>query len=366
MIIACLVAEKTLATRHRFALRHVIHVNGTRGKSGVTRLIAAGLSAGGVKVYCKTTGTLPMIINTAGEEKEIERFGKANIVEQIKTLRDAHKDGAEVLVVECMAVDPELQYVCQHKILKADIGVITNARVDHVAEMGSTVPEVCDALCNTVPQDGILFTSDEDCFEQMKQRAEALGSKAVLSNNYDFNKEDYLFPENIALALDACEAAGVDRQTALKGMADVIADPYEAACFTLPSGASFINGMSANDPVSTAMVYDRFKHLRSDDGKLIIIQNCRPDRGYRTELMNDYIASTSAGEIWLMGRGSAAAKRKLAAKSVGATRYKDASDLPLDKTGPGDIVYAIGNIANDGIKLMDIVEGKEEERCTDK
>ena len=40
-----------------------IHVNGTRGKSSVTRLIAAGLREGKLKTFAKTTGTTPRIIN---------------------------------------------------------------------------------------------------------------------------------------------------------------------------------------------------------------------------------------------------------------------------------------------------------------
>ena len=36
----------------------------------------------------------------------------------------AKKEGAQVLVIECMAVDPRLQYAAQHQILQADIGVV--------------------------------------------------------------------------------------------------------------------------------------------------------------------------------------------------------------------------------------------------
>ena len=51
--------EGRAAAKSRAALRHVVHVNGTRGKSTVCRLIDAGLRAGGVRVFCKTTGTDP-------------------------------------------------------------------------------------------------------------------------------------------------------------------------------------------------------------------------------------------------------------------------------------------------------------------
>ena len=50
---------------HKLALAQLpirIHVNGSRGKSSVTRLIASGLRAGGLKTLAKTTGTAPRIL----------------------------------------------------------------------------------------------------------------------------------------------------------------------------------------------------------------------------------------------------------------------------------------------------------------
>ena len=54
---------------HQFHLRslsHIplrIHVNGTRGKSSVTRLVAAGLREGGLRTFAKTTGTATSVID---------------------------------------------------------------------------------------------------------------------------------------------------------------------------------------------------------------------------------------------------------------------------------------------------------------
>ena len=59
---------------HKKALKNLpirIHVNGTRGKSSVTRLIAAGLRESGLNTYAKTTGTTPRIINNKGKDIEI-------------------------------------------------------------------------------------------------------------------------------------------------------------------------------------------------------------------------------------------------------------------------------------------------------
>jgi UDP-N-acetylmuramyl tripeptide synthase len=64
-----------------------IHVNGTRGKSSVTRLIGAGLRAGGLQALTKVTGTYPRIILPNGKEVAVYRKAGANIIEQVKVVK---------------------------------------------------------------------------------------------------------------------------------------------------------------------------------------------------------------------------------------------------------------------------------------
>lgn len=138
-----------------------IHVNGTRGKSSVTRLIAAGLRAGGLRTLAKTTGSLPRIIDEKGMDIPIVRRGRANIIEQRMVVREAAKHHVEALVIECMAVDPELQLVHARKMVRPTIGVITNVRPDHLDVMGPKLEDVACALSNTVPQGGVLVTGEK-------------------------------------------------------------------------------------------------------------------------------------------------------------------------------------------------------------
>ena len=149
---------------HQVRLKRIpmrIHVNGSRGKSSVTRLIAAGLRAGGKRVVGKTTGTLPRIIDPDGREISIKRNQPANIIEQTKILRYIDKMfKPEVLVIECMAVLPEYQWFCENKIVKSQIGVITNCRLDHTNEMGKFREQIAHSLANTIPVNGSLFTSE--------------------------------------------------------------------------------------------------------------------------------------------------------------------------------------------------------------
>ena len=81
-----LLYEAKQVKRARSKMKHIVHVNGTRGKSSVSRMIEAGLRAGGMRVFCKTTGTDPMTIDVLSREEPIIRRAGANIKEQIGIL----------------------------------------------------------------------------------------------------------------------------------------------------------------------------------------------------------------------------------------------------------------------------------------
>src|SRR5262245_53156976 len=82
IFLVCLACMWLTSWRHRRHLRAVrlrIHVAGTRGKSTTTRLIAAGLRAGGCKVLAKTTGSEPRLILPDGFEALWPRRGPAAV-----------------------------------------------------------------------------------------------------------------------------------------------------------------------------------------------------------------------------------------------------------------------------------------------
>src|SRR5512143_640452 len=139
-----------------------VHVNGTRGKSSVTRLIAAGLREGGVRTFAKTTGTMARMILPDGREMDVYRVGRPNIIEQTRIVRRAVEFGAQALVIECMAVLPELQPVAELRLVQSTVGVITNARADHLDVMGPGVDDVALALAETSPRNGHLFTAQRE------------------------------------------------------------------------------------------------------------------------------------------------------------------------------------------------------------
>lgn len=354
IILIYLALEQRRALGDRAKLRHVVHVNGIRGKSTTTRLIDAGLRAGGWKVFCKTTGTVPMTIGVDNVARPLFRRGRANINEQLRILHRAAEEGAEVLVLECMAVDPKLQNVAQHRMVRGDVGVITNVRLDHTAEMGETLEEICDSLSNTIPRDGILFTADGKFAPQLRRNGEKIGCETVLALP-DGSEPDFDFPENVALALAVCERLGVERSVALEGMLHYQRDPYALSLYKLPNGCVFINGMSINDPQSTEMVCRRVMEKYGWEGReLLLVINNRPDRGYRTEHMAMVAKALAPGRVWLLGASQMTMERRIRrdVSGVEVLGFRKAEELPLEGLNESTVVFAVGNVAGPGHALM--------------
>lgn len=215
--------------QHRLRLEQLdvrVHVNGIRGKSTVTRLVAAVLREGGFVTVAKTTGSAARVIGALGEESPIKRLGAATINEQIDIVKEHVVDGVEALVIECMAVRPIYQEYSQDFIVRSDITVITNVREDHQEEMGETLEEIADSLALTTPRHGVLITAEDrpELRDRLEQHALARGSRLVYADpaivsDEDMKGFDYLqFKENVAIGLTMAEILGISREAAIRGM----------------------------------------------------------------------------------------------------------------------------------------------------
>src|SRR4030043_1169500 len=87
-------------TTRRIPLR--VAVTGTRGKSTVTRMIAAALKEAGFSVLAKTTGSQPVLIFPDGREEEVVRRGLPTILEQKRLVKKAAALGIRAIVTEMM------------------------------------------------------------------------------------------------------------------------------------------------------------------------------------------------------------------------------------------------------------------------
>lgn len=368
LYILYLFAEYRYLKYQREKLKYVIHINGIRGKSTVCRLIDAGLRAGGYRVFTKTTGTSPRIIDTDAVERDINRQGKANIREQIKAVHWAARQRADVLIVECMAVKPELQRICEQRILTADITAITNVREDHLDEMGHSLEHIARSLSNTIPTDAAFFTADHSYFPLFQHVCEERHTQAFLSGEPLEQYWEVDFPDNVALALAICRYAGVEPEKAFTAMKSYYKDPGSlktiSYCNAHGSTLFFINTLAANDPDSTEIILKNcMKHSYWQHKKYLLINN-RADRLSRLEqYVNFTVQHQHLFDVVLVsGESQQLFYNRLMEHTVDRAKVIMLTDESYFDTLDCDaVVFAAGNICRSGKKLVDYFEKNDRE-----
>lgn len=361
---------------HRRRLRRLeyrIHINGSRGKSSVTRLVAAGLRAGGIPTCAKTTGTLPRVIFPDGRELPVYRPMGANVIEQTRVVTAAVEAGARALVVECMALQPAFQWLSESKLVRATHGVITNVRPDHLDVMGPDEEAVAQALCGMVPVGGLLYTGEtrvtgpiHEACDDRETRLVQVGDEDVAAIGEDDLRpfRHRAHPQNVALALRICADIGVPRATALAGMWEAAADPgalTEHALDFFGRRIMFLNGFAANDPVSTRELWQSALERHADYPLRVALFNPRADRADRSlQLARGYAEWTQADYLVLMGTGTylfarAAAKAGVDTGScifLEGMRAEEIFERLIALAHKPLLIVGMGNVAGQGLELV--------------
>ncbi len=262
-----------------------ILVNGTRGKSTVTRLIAAGLAESGLRVCAKTTGSAARLILPDLSEEPIRRRHGATIMEHRWFVQRSVGLGAQAIVAECMAIQPETIWTLEHRLARSTIGVITNVRADHRDTMGVELSQIAEILALSVPERGQVFVGTEGLDEELKAIFERAGQGRSSTNGALLGRRGSaptsaskfvsadevvrswcarfgypMFAENLALALAVCEECGVQREVALRGMLKIQPDPGVCASVEFEwQGVKVraVNAFAANDAQSTLTLWRR-------------------------------------------------------------------------------------------------------------
>ncbi|QUE30729.1 poly-gamma-glutamate synthase PgsB [Francisella philomiragia] len=365
-----------------------IHVNGTRGKSSVARLIAAGVRAGGYRTVAKTTGTLARYIDVDGTETPVFRIGFSNIAEQVKIMFKARRAKADAIIIECMALQPLLQSLCELKLIKATHGVLTNARPDHLDVMGPTERDVAKALAGTVPVKSKYFTAEDthiDFFEYACKDREtelivATAADAELVSDDEINKFVYSeFKINVALALKVTDDLGIPRDVALKGMWEATPDPGAMTEYNFDinnSEMNFANAFAANDPVSTKMLWDKLYSKYQYCDKKVLVVNCRDDREDRSKQIAEAILNWEKPDlVTLIGTGTDVFvsfykkySKSLGIKPAQVIVCEDMEPLEIlekiNLTQPANtyMLVGVGNIKDIGMSLVDYCDQSHKQK----
>ncbi len=326
LVVAYLVAERIRHDRRLGRIPIRIHVNGTRGKSSVTRLIAAALRRSGVRTLAKTTGVLPRLILPDGSEETIRRWAPANILEQMRVVARADRLGARAVVVECMALDPALQRVSEAAMIRSTVGVITNVRPDHFEVMGGSLDDVAEALANSIPSRGVVITGDRRYFPLFSDAAARKGSRAVLAGDSGPGEDEPsrgtgFFRENLEIARSVCHELGLDPAVVDDGLEDGGVGRDDAGIFRIPfegKTVHFLDAFAANDVESTRILQERAMAREACPRPWIALLNSRADRPLRMKsFADDLLAESPYDLIAVTGDGRRLAHRYLRGKVRG-------------------------------------------------
>ena len=140
-------SRRNTARLQRIPLR--VLVTGSRGKSSTVRLIHAALTGAGIPTLGKMTGTASRELDTSGTEYPTGRIGQVSILEMLETVHRSFRRGTvvpEAVVLECMAVTPDLIRMCADDIVRPQVSIVTNALWDHLEEQGTTLAEIAISL----------------------------------------------------------------------------------------------------------------------------------------------------------------------------------------------------------------------------
>ena len=381
IVIVFLLFEYRIHCRNLNSIPVRIHVNGTRGKSSVTRLIAAGLRAHGMKTYAKTTGSVPRMVMDDGTEYPVFRPGGANIIEQVRIIGFAAHQGAQALVIECMALQPFLQFLAETKLIRATHGVITNARADHLDLMGPTERDVSLALLGTTPYKARLFTCEHDYLKDFEAACDDRKTDLVVVEEEEIrsvsHEDMHRFPyvehrENVALALKVCESLGVSRQTALHGMWKAAPDVGAMQEFRLTFFGRelfFVNGFAANDPESSETIWRIALERHARLERKIMVINTRADRPDRSRRLGEAIPGWPPAHKYLViGSGTYRLVKPAINGGIHPSLILNAEGSTVERvfeeivriSGRSAMIMGIGNIANPGLELVTYFQNRAE------
>jgi gamma-polyglutamate synthase len=300
-----LVLESWILARARSRIPIRVLVTGTRGKSSVVRLIHHALIQNGLTAVGKTTGSAARFLPPEAREQPIRRHGRVSILEQRGVLLQAARLSSQALVIEAMAVDPEVAEAETALIIRPTHVVVTNARVDHVDAAGGTVASVAEALACSIPANVPVYIPESELAGDAGAVFRSTGGRIVAvaqpeEQLLDSDVASPIFGGNAALASRVCEDLGVSREDIMRTFRAAPPDPGALRIhYAQPSDTVIVNAFAANDPLSTEMTlrasYARHPEIASR--QVVIAMNIRSDRADRTQLWLNYLKDSP---FWTM------------------------------------------------------------------
>jgi len=390
LFLVYLLVERFLLDRRLESIPLRIAVTGTRGKSSVVRLLASILQADGRTVLAKTTGAEARYLLPDGAEANVPRRGVASIIEQKRLIKKAANLGADCVVAEIMSIHPENHRIESNRLLRPQIVVLTNVRLDHTDAMGETEEEIALVLALGITPGATFLVPEKENRPAFAAATGEMGGELItvtggttfgqvggsagqpalksrpdsaeqLSSQPRLGPAD--FPENLELVWAVGRHLGISDEVIATGIRSAAADAgavrvWEYRSELTAKSCFLVNGFAANDPQSTLQVVDRVRtNLPSCPERLTGLLTLRPDRGDRTW---QWIDALQGGELecfnplYVTGAHAHAMKRKLPGlRILNGDKPEQMMATILADLPDGGVVFGCGNYVGTGQVLVD-------------
>lgn len=333
-----------------------ILVNGTRGKTTLTRLIAYSLMEKGIKTVARTSGSSLEVIHSDGSIEKTERKKRANIIEMLSFFSMAANEKAEAVVIECMALGEENQRTMGDTLVKPNIVIITNTFIDHVPEMGRSIEETAWCLSRSVPKDALLFVT-EDYYDDFGIKVK----KVEYKNTTPPSCSIPIHPSSWALAKAVLSDMGIDESYLLAAKDKIPPDVGLLKDIRLNHNSVFVPTFSIND---RECMKDRVleKTIEYPEREIIIVFNNRKDREHRIILLKEALSCIKSKiKVYTIGDYKKKTARYFTLHQIEAFAFT-IEELEKEIRRSKDTVFiGLGNIKGDGERLISLI--MEDKKC---
>ena len=371
IFIIYLLFESFLLQRRLRSIPIRILVNGTRGKSTIVLLIYQLLRKKGYQVFAKTTGDAPVIYNHDGSKTKLKRIGPARILENVRLLNKWSKKKPHAVVLECMALQPEMQHIMAKFIFKPTDTFITNIFPDHNEVMGRTLSENTRTIARCIHPLTTVFCLEET--DALLASANIHISRKFICEKVESPIQLGNIPQQIldnswSLIKKTAALRAIDSSDALNCFLEVWDSTNNKIKHRLSEkNVTFWDLYSVNDIPSAHQFISYLIERHSDGATIIFNLNCRDDRPLRTQnfvcLISEHYPNS---ELWLTGNGRRLAKRLCRRENISGQQVQVLSEKKIIENlhrgfSEFTMIFGIGNRRGTGIILETIgkISGKE-------
>ena len=255
----------------------------------------------------------------------------------------------QAVVCECMAIREESQQIIGDKLFRPTVTVITNARVDHVDQVGDTREETAEILCRSIGKSGYVFTCDPAVAEVLRGKGCEVRVAEKLAEEYRPHLEKFGFSvheENLALVLDVCRSLGLGDEDVLNAVVKAVPDSGMTSDMEI-DGHLVVNGFASNDIVSARLLLEDL-----DMKDVTVIYNNRSDREFRLKMFRSLFAEAGVTDLTVIGDNVNKCRRYFA-KALGSDAVREGCGKPDADIGMSRrTIVCMGNIKGAGQALL--------------